>query len=145
MIALDAKVNGTGDNGGNGKQEMHYFDNYLTKALADLFASEANIDSKLMGACKQIIALQATRMTEKSFAHCIAIACYREGAMGLGGDAALQRLRGFKQLVHKAAGKDAPMGLPEYPKDVNEFFNKLPDAYNRAFPCDQPPAKSGFD
>ena len=50
MIALDGKVNGTSDNGGNGKQEMHYFDNYLTKDLADLFASEASIDSKLIGA-----------------------------------------------------------------------------------------------
>ena len=145
MIALDEKVNDTGDNGGNGKQEMQYFDHYLTKDLAALFDSDANIDSKLLAACKQIVLLQATRMTELSFAHCFAIACHREVAMGPGGDTALQRLRGFKQLVHKAAGKDAPMGLPEYPKDVNEFFNKLPDAYNRAFPCDQPPAKSGFD
>ena len=145
MIALDGKVNGTSDNGGNGKQEMHYFDNYLTKDLADLFASEASIDSKLMGAAKQIIAIRATRMTEKSWAHCIAIACYKESAMGLGGDAALERLRGFKQLVHKAAGKDAPMGLPEYPKDVNEFFNKLPSAYDMAFPGGHPPAKTGFD
>ena len=146
MIALDGKVNGTSDNGGNGKQEMLYFDNYLTKNLVDLFASEeASIDSKLMGAAKQIIAIRATRMTEKSWAHCIAIACYKEAAMGLGGDAALERLRGFKQLVHKAAGQGAPMGLQEYPKDVNEFFNKLPDAYNMAFPGGQPPAKSGFD
>ena len=145
MIALDEKVNDTGDNGGNGKQEMQYFDHYLTKDLAALFDSDANIDSKLLAACKQIVLLQATRMTEPSFAHCIAIACHREGAMGLGGDAALERLRALKKLVERAAGQDAPMGLQEYPKDVNEFFNKLPDAYNMAFPGGQHPAKTGFD
>ena len=146
MIALDGKVNGTSDNGGNGKQEMLYFDNYLTKNLVDLFASEeASIESKLFGAAKQIIAIRATRMSEKSYAHCLAIACHKEAAMKLGGDAALNRLRDLKKIVHKAAGPSAPMGLQEYPKDVNEFFNKLPDAYNMAFPGGQPPAKSGFD
>ena len=144
MIALDGKVNGTSDNGGDGKQELQYFDYYLTKDLTDLFASQAPIDIKLMGAAKQIVALRATKMSEKSWAHCVSIVCQKEIGMGLGGDAALEKVRSLKKIVDKAAGQGAPIGLQEYPKDVNELFNKLPDAYHMAFPGGQPPAKTGF-
>ena len=74
--ALDVKVNGAVAQVGSNKQQFFYFDHYWTRELADLYASGSSVDVVLKATARHLIALLATRLNEKSLAHCLSMALH---------------------------------------------------------------------
>jgi hypothetical protein len=139
--ALDVKVNGGVSQAGSNKQQFFYFDNYWTQELSDLYASGSSVDVVLRATARHLIALQATKLNEKSMAHCLSMALHTHD---LDGDAKLLYLGKLKKFIDAAKNDCAPVGLVEYPEDVNEFIEKAPEAARAAFGA-TPPVESKFD
>ena len=140
VAALDARVSGP-DDIGSGKQNMSFYDKYLTHELAKLFSIPGNSEHKLRESAKHLINLRATRMNEKSWAHCLAVTMQTEQ---FNGDEKVQILREFKALVEKARGDAPPMGLLEFPAEFHEFRLQEPEGARDAF-GDSEPVPSSFD
>ena len=139
---LDAKVNGGQDTSAiNAKQNLLYFDNYLTDALVKLFASDAHTTAKLQATVKHLMALRASKLNEKSWSHILSIVLHTEE---MDGNSKLLKLRELKSLMDKMKFQCSPVELYEFPKDVKHFITTCPDAALEAF-GDSPPVKSPWN
>lgn len=137
---LENKVNGNGNAPAEAKQNMKYFDKYLSAELAQTIKGN-HFESKLRGGSQQLVHLGAVLLNEKSWAHCLSVLLQLEE---VGSDEKLIHLQTLKDLV-KAGGTNARVGPLEYPEDVGEFIQQHPQLAAAAFGEGQQPVPSEWD
>ena len=142
MQAVDFMMTSDGSAEKN-KQILMFFDKYLTQALVEIFAStELAAHVKTKSAAQQLHKMGATDLSEKSFAHCSAVAHHNSN---LSSDGKILELRSLKNSVKALKALRAGIsGIAEFPKDPAEWINQAPTEARYAF-GDIPPVQSPFD
>ena len=124
------------------KQRIMHFDMYQTKDLQQLYASTAYPQAKLLGGAKHMVSLKLVRLTEPSWAHCLAIILQTELAH-IDGDQRKDHLEHLKELV-RVSSVGVSIGTEEYPEDIEYFFSQHPELARSVF-GDGKPAPSVLD
>jgi hypothetical protein len=130
----------TTDAASGGKQVFMHYDKYLTESLQTLYATVGNIDLKNRETALHLVKLRATRLSEKSWAHCIAVMLSSED---MDGPEKLTHLEDLKETVRNAADPNIH-GPLEYGSDVKAFLQEHHDIALIAF-SGKEPAESKWD